>query len=127
MVAKKKTAAVMEGGFLTLTTEHLWKWRALDAELRAASTALDVVRANIQAEIAKNSELVALLARQHDLASSAAQAASELVTMRATIETSYGVKLEECSIDDRTGRLHDLTSDGTPGKPKTTQRTKRKN
>jgi len=123
MVAKKKiakangTAKVSESttdedGFLCLKGDQLWKWRALEAEHRAANVELSMVSQRIQMEIAKHPELPTLLAKQKEMLSTISISHAELVNVQAEIEKAFGVSLKECAFDDKTGRLYNLTADG---------------
>ena len=104
-------------GFLCVTGDRLWKWRALDAELRMSLAELNAVKQGITTEVALHPALVELFARQTDLLHAVSTGRAELATMHAEIEAVYGVSLKECSIDDKTGRLHNLTAEGTRGEP----------
>ena len=104
-------------GFLCVTGDRLWKWRALDAELRMSLAELNAVKQGITIEVALHPALVELFARQTDLLHAVSTGRAELATMHAEIEAVYGVSLKECSIDDKTGRLHNLTAEGARGEP----------
>jgi hypothetical protein len=120
---------VDEDGFLCLKGNRLWKWRALEAELRAELLELDSVKQRIQIEISKNPELPPLLTRQAELASSISQAKAEVLGLQGEIEQLFGVSLKECAFDDKTGRLYNLSDGGERGdpvKPKISKRSPRK-
>ncbi len=121
MASRKKRVhgldLVDEDGVLCLKGDRLWKWRALEAELRAASIESEVVQSRIQDEIAKTPELGALLAKKSDLARVVSTAKTELATVQAEIEKAFGVSLQHCAFDDKTGRLYNLTSEGERGDP----------
>lgn len=127
MAAKKKVEApqpalpVDEDGFLCLTGDRLWKWRALDAELRAGLVELDSVKRQIAAEVAKNPELGGLLSKQGELMGAISMSRSELTVVQGEIEKQFNVSLKECAFDDKTGRLYNLKEDGERGEPMKTR------
>jgi len=127
VAAKKKVEApppalpVDEDGFLCLTGDRLWKWRALDAELRAGLVELDSVKRQIAAEVAKNPELGGLLSKQGELMGAISMSRSELTSVQGEIEKQFNVSLKECAFDDKTGRLYNLKEDGERGEPMKTK------
>jgi hypothetical protein len=102
-------------GFLCLTGDRLWKWRALDAELRAGQTELERLSGAIQAEISKHADLANMIQQKAALGGTVSVAKSELLAVQAQIEAEMGVSLKECAFDDKTGRLYHLTTDGSRG------------
>lgn len=108
---------VDDEGYYCLKGDRFWKWRALDAELRAATAELDSVSRQIQVEISKHPELAALLQQKAALAGTISTAQSELLTVQTEIEKLMGVSLKECAFDDKSGRLYHLASDGSRGDP----------
>jgi hypothetical protein len=102
-------------GFLCLTGDRLWKWRALDAELRAGQTELERLSGAIQAEIGKHADLANMIQQKAALGGTVSVAKSELLAVQAQIEAEMGVSLKECAFDDKTGRLYHLTTDGARG------------
>jgi hypothetical protein len=133
MAARKKTTPAPkpvpptdEDGFLCLKGDRLWRWRAHDAELRAAIAEMDVVKVQVAAEIAKTPGLGALLGKQGELGAAISLAKSELMKVHAEIEEEFGVSLKECAFDDKTGRLYHLTESGERGAPLEQKKTKRR-
>jgi hypothetical protein len=117
--------SVDDEGYLRLSGDKLWKWRALEAELRAAQAELETVSHQIQLEIAKNPDLSALLQRKAALAGTMSTSKAEISTMQVEIEKEFGIALKEHSFDDKTGRLYYLGPDGSqaePVKPKSRKR-----
>lgn len=119
--APKPALPVDEDGFLCLTGDRLWKWRALDAELRAGLVELDSVKRQIAAEVAKNPELGGLLSKQGELMGAISMSRSELTVVQGEIEKQFNVSLKECAFDDKTGRLYNLKEDGERGEPMKTK------
>ncbi len=127
MTQKKKTPAkavatpdlslVDEDGFLCLKGDRLWKWRALEAALRAAQAEMDSVQQRLQIEVAKNPELPPLFAKKIELANNISMAKTEVLALQAEIEKVFGVSLTECAFDDKTGRLYNLNDAGDRGEP----------
>ena len=113
-------------GYLRLTGDRLWKWRALDAELRAAQAELETVSHQIQVEIAKNPDLSAMLQKKASLAGTMSTAKAEIASMQAEIEKDLGISLKEHAFDDKTGRLYHLGPDGSQGEPVKQKSRKRK-
>lgn len=103
-----------EEGFLCLRGVRLWKWRALSAEHRASTLELRFLNQEIRQEIDRHPELKALLERQRELLADASQVKAELDAARLEIESAFGVSLNQCSFDDKTGRLYNLAADGQP-------------
>jgi len=132
MAARKKPAPAKpappldEDGFMRLTGDRLWKWRALDAELRAGIVELDSVKRQIATEIARHPALAGLLSKQGELGAGISVARAELAKVLEEIEAEFGVDLKQCAFDDKTGRLYNLTEDGERGTPmkKTKRRTR---
>lgn len=113
-------------GFLCLSGDALWKWRALDAEFRAANVEMDSVKRQIAAEIAKYPELTALMGKQLELFGTIGTARAELAGVQADVEKLFGVSLKECAFDDKTGRLYHLMDDGERGEPMRQKKAKRR-
>ncbi len=109
--------SVDEEGFLCLKGDRLWKWRALDAEVRAALAELEMASQQIALEISKNPELSALIQKKAALAGTISTAKTELLTVQREIEEAMHVSLKDCSFDDKTGRLYNLAADGSQGEP----------
>jgi hypothetical protein len=104
-------------GYLCIPNPLLWKWRALDAELRAHTFEMDQVKSRISAEISKNSVLAGLFGSQAGLSGQISVAKGELNNVLAEIEALLGVSLKDCAFDDKTGRLYNLAENGTRGEP----------
>lgn len=107
-------------GVLCLRGALFWKWRALDAELRTAALELEQTQTRIATEIAKNTELAALINTKAALAGQLTTARAELNTVQEEIQGYINVSLKDCAFDDKTGRLYNLTTDkaaSTPLKP----------
>jgi hypothetical protein len=123
MRKSKKAAEVVSSpnmdseGFLCIQGTTLWKWRALDAELRALLSEMEQVKARVSAEIAKHQELASLFGIQAGLAGQISVAKGELNSVQSEIESQLGVPLKDCAFDDKTGRLYNLAQDGTRGEP----------
>jgi len=111
------TKHVDDDGFLCLKGDLFWRWRALDAELRAAIAEMESAQQQIQVEIAKQPELSALLQRKAALAGTISTAKTELLTVQGEIENALGISLKEHAFDDKTGRLYNLTAEGSQGDP----------
>lgn len=108
---------VVDGdGYFVLTGERLWKWRAREAELRAAQSELDATVRELQAFIDKVPELSTLFAKKTALAGALSVAKGELATVQTEIESVFGISLKECAFDDASGRLYHLV-DGQRGEP----------
>ena len=129
MTAKKRsprnapnppTPSVDAEGFLCLSGDLFWKYRALDSDYARAQLELLQVKANIKAEIDRCPALKDLLAREGNLLAKSALALNELQMVNLEIEGCLGISLENCAIDDRTGRVYDLNPDGekTAKRPK---------
>jgi hypothetical protein len=119
-VGRKKFAqpsGVDAEGYLLIEGTRLWKWRALDAELRVAQAELESVSQHLQVEIAKHPEISALLQRKAALAGTISSAKTELLNVQQEIEVYLGVPLKTCSFDDKTGRVYNLGHDGAIGEP----------
>lgn len=108
---------VDDEGFLCLQGELLWKWRALDAELRTANLEIETTQARISAEIEKNPALKELLSQKASLAGQLSSAKTELNSVLAQVEQVMGVSLKDCAFDDKSGRLYNLGEDGSRGAP----------
>lgn len=119
----KPSPPVDDEGNFCLSGDRLWKYRALDAELRTAMIALDSVKREIAAEIAKHPELTSLMGKQLECFGALGTAKAEFTTFQAEIEALFGVSLKECAFDDRTGRLHHLSDGGEPGDPMKAKKT----
>jgi hypothetical protein len=104
-------------GFICVTGALLWKWRALDAELRAWQAELDVIAGLIQAEMAKNAKLSELFQRKSALVGNVSVAKGELLSAQGEIEKEIGISLRECAFDDKTGRIYALNENGDRGDP----------
>lgn len=98
-------------GFLCLSGDTLWKWRAFDAEVRAAQAELDSVNHRIQVEISKNQELASLLQKKAALSGSLSTAMKDLLGVQQEIEKNMGISLKDHAFDDKTGRLYNLASE----------------
>ena len=131
-MARKKTVVttteplVDDEGFLRVPSGLLWKWRALEAELRSSTLEIDQAQAHISAEIEKNPTLKEWLAKKAGLVGQLSNAKSELATVEAQVETTMGVSLKDCAFDDKTGRLYNLAEDGSQGAPKKPTKAPRK-
>ena len=112
-----KDPIVDEDGILCLKGDLFWKWRALDSELRAATSELTQVKSDISIEIAKHSALAEMISRQAGLIGQVSVAKGELLNVQAEIEKKLSVKLTDCAFDDKTGRLYNLAEDGSRGAP----------
>jgi hypothetical protein len=128
--AKKKTSTprvvppalpLDEDGFLCLTGDRLWKWRAHDAELRTATLELESLKQRIAHEVSRHPELSALLGQQAGAMGAVSTARAELSAVQTEIEKEFGVSLAECAFDDKTGRLYHLKEDGERGEPMKTK------
>lgn len=111
------TKHVDDEGFLCLKGDLFWRWRALDAELRAALAEMESAQQQIQVEIAKQPELSALLQKKAALAGTISTAKTELLTVQGEIENTLGISLKEHAFDDKTGRLYNLTAGSSQGDP----------
>ena len=121
-MARKKTVQlpspnVDEEGCLCIQGALLWKWRALDAELRAHLTEMEQLKSHLSAEIGKHPEIGKLIGDQAGLAAQISIAKSELNNVHAEIESLLKVSLKDCAFDDKTGRLYNLAENGTRGEP----------
>ena len=96
-------------GFLCLQGAHLWKWRALDAELRAAAVELVSTEHKILAVVAQHEQLSSLIQQKAGFAAVISHTRTEIQNTQAEIEKDLGISLKNYSFDDKTGRLHDLT------------------
>ena len=119
------TPTLDDEGFLCLQGELLWKWRALDAELRTANLEIETTQARINAEIEKNPALKELLSQKAALAGQLSSAKTELNTVLMQVETVMGVSLKDCAFDDKSGRLYNLGEDGSRGAPMKPNKKKR--
>jgi len=121
--AKTKKQAIVtpdivdDEGILCLKGPLFWKWRALDAEYRTAIITMAQTKTKIESEINKNPTLVTLLGEQAGLAGQISVAKTELTNVQLEIEAHMGVSLKDCAFDDKTGRLYNLSSDGTRSEP----------
>jgi hypothetical protein len=112
-------------GFLCLHGELLWKFRAVDAEYRNLVLGVEAKRNLIAEEIKKHPELAQMLAERDAITQQANAYLGEVRAVQAEIEKALSVKLQECTIDDKTGRVFQLVDGkaepmlppGTPKKP----------
>jgi len=104
-------------GVLCLKGPLFWKWRALDAEHRAAVMELEQLKGKVAAEIAKHPELAELIGLQAGAVGQVSQAKGVLLQVQTEIEALMGVSLKDCAFDDKTGRLYNLASDGQRSDP----------
>jgi hypothetical protein len=108
-----------EEGVLCLRGSLFWKWRALDAELKSVTIEIEQTQTRISMEIAKNKELSDLMSHRSALAGQVSVAKTELANVQTEIEALMGISLKDCAFDDKTGRLYNLSPDGTRGEPAT--------
>lgn len=115
-----------EEGVLVLQGELLWKWRALDAEMRHAGLAVQEKQREIDDEVAKHETLKTLIGDKHGLVRAHSQAQIEMKALLGEMEKQLGISMERVSIDDKTGRVYVLDDAGQaiPQKPKGKKRPK---
>jgi hypothetical protein len=106
-----------EDGCLCVKGEKLWKWRALDSELRTLTIELERASEKINALIAATPELAKLYGDRAGLAGQVSAARGELTNVQQEIEKAIGVSLKECAFDDKSGRIYNLSPDGERGDP----------
>jgi hypothetical protein len=100
-------------GFVCLTGTLLWKYRAIDAEYRNAQLAALRKQVEIEEEVQKHDHLRGLIAERKALLGESSVRATELQAVQQEIETTLGVSLRNCAIDDKSGRIYLLGEDGT--------------
>lgn len=131
----KKKISVDADGNMVIEPTLLWKWRAHEAELRAAQLEHDTVTREVQDEITKNPVLSQLVQRKAAAASSLSMAMKEIEQVQAELEKELGISLKQVAFDDKTGRVYNLaegtvTQEGAQGGPvkptKTTSSKKKK-
>lgn len=95
-----------EDDFKYLTGELFWKYRAIDAEFRNAMLALNIKKSQLAAEFEKNPQIVKLINERDVMAQQVSEQAKEVQAVNSEIEEKLGIKLRNCSIDDKTGRIY---------------------
>jgi hypothetical protein len=110
-------ATVDEDGFTVLGPDHLWKWRALQAEVEKEQLRLEGIHRDLQAALSKQPEIVSLFEQKTQGFAAVSAAKAELLNVQAEIEALLGISLKEHALDDRTGRLHHVAPDGSMGQP----------
>lgn len=119
MATRKSKAApsaktfVDSDGFVCLSGELFWKWKALEAANRAATIELEDVQKRIALETQKHPELVALMERRGGVMGELSVARSGMTEIVKQFEDGTGLVYAECAINDQSGRVFHVKQDGT--------------
>lgn len=106
-------APLDDEGFYCIKGEPLWKYRAHQAEFDTIQHKLLLNKQAIRAVMEANPELKRLFEEQAELLRASSTAMTDLSAVNTQIEKMLGVSLKNCGIDDKTGRVHELSPDGT--------------
>ena len=106
----KSTAPVDSDGFYVLPKDLLMEFRALDAECRNALLELRMVGQSLEAALSKHPEIKQMMAQRAASETEVGRKRTALMELHQVMESIYPIKISEISIDDVTGRIHQLVN-----------------
>ena len=106
----KSTPPVDSDGFYVLPKDLLMEFRALDAECRNALLELRMVGQSLEAMLAKHPEIQQMIAQRAALEAEVGKKRATLLELHRIMESIYPIKISGISIDDVTGRIHQLVN-----------------
>lgn len=105
---KTERLPVDSEGYYVIPHGLLMEWRALDAECRHAHLELRVASQELEMLLAKQPEIQKKMTHKASMITEAANKKNALTEVLQTIEQMFAVRAANISIDDVTGRIHQL-------------------
>jgi hypothetical protein len=98
---------------LVLNGDLFWRWKAMFSDFERLTVMLQAKVKELEVALAQVPEIRIVMEQRVALAAELSTAKAELLVVQKEIESVLGIKIENCAIDDRTGRIYNLEADGT--------------